>query len=115
MGPWPAHGNRIFASIVRGVTKLPYHATIIAFSDVESGGEKLWEYDGGGGLTAPAVTDDKVIFGSSADVFLTCLSPDDGSVIWRTYTGGEMLENVPALYGDKVFVHCRNGWVFALR
>jgi outer membrane protein assembly factor BamB len=114
-GTVAAHGNRTFASIVRGVTKLPYHATIIAFSDVESGGEKLWEYGGGGGLTAPVVTDDKVIFGSSADVFLTCLSPDDGSVIWRTYTGGEMLENVPALYGDKVFVQCRNGWVFAVR
>lgn len=114
-GTVAAHGDRVFASIVRGVTKLPYHATIIAFSDVESGGEKLWEYDGGGGLTAPVVTDDKIIFGSSADVFLTCLNPIDGSVIWRTYTGGEMLENVPALYGDKVFVQCRNGWVFAVR
>lgn len=113
-GTVAAHGDMVFGSIVRHVVELPYNATIVAFKDVENGGDKLWEYNGGAGLTAPVLTEDKLIFGSSADVFLTCLSPKDGFVRWRFHTGGQMLENVPALYGNKVFAHCKNGWLFAV-
>ena len=113
-GTMAAYGDRIVGSYGRAVTKLPYNATIVAFQDVESGSEKLWEYEGGGGLTAPVFTKDNVIFGSSADPFVTCLDARTGTLKWRTFTGGEMLENVPALYGDKVIVHCKNGWIFAI-
>jgi hypothetical protein len=37
------------------------------------------------------------------------------SVIWRYYIGGEMLENVPAIYGNKVYVHTNNGWLVAIQ
>ena len=57
----------------------------------------------------------KLIFGSSADVFITCLDPDNGEVKWKFYTGGEMMENGPALYSDKVFAQCKNGWLFAIK
>ncbi|MFC1760650.1 PQQ-binding-like beta-propeller repeat protein [Planctomycetota bacterium] len=113
-GTVAAHGNRIYGSIVRHVTEIPYRATVLAFQDVESGGQLLWEYHGGCGLTAPVLTDDKLIFGSSADMFATCLDPRNGSVRWRCHTGGQMLENVPALYGNKVYMHCKNGWLFAV-
>jgi outer membrane protein assembly factor BamB len=112
-----AHG-RIYGSVVRLVTAIPYYASIHAFDDVANGGSELWSYSdggGGGGLTAPVATDDKLIFGSSAGVFVTCLDPSDGSLKWRCYVGGPMEESVPAIYGDKAFFHCRNGYVYAVQ
>jgi outer membrane protein assembly factor BamB len=115
-GTVAAYGDMVFGSAVQGVTLLPRNATIYAFDDVENGGlgSPQWSYVGGGGLTAPVTTTNKVIFGSSADVFVTCVDLDTGDVKWRTYTGGRMMENVPAIYGNKVFVQSENGWVFAI-
>jgi outer membrane protein assembly factor BamB len=113
-GTVAAFNNKIFGSIVRTVVILPYGCRILAFNDVENGGDLLWEYEGGGGLTAPVGTDDKLIFGSSGDVHMTCLDPEDGSLKWRLYTGGIMLENVPAIYGNKVIAHFKNGWLLAI-
>jgi hypothetical protein len=45
---------------------------------------------------------------------MTCLDPDDGSLKWRLYTGGIMLENVPAIYGNKAIAHFKNGWLLAI-
>ena len=112
-GTVTAFGNKVFASIIRSVTSLPYNASIIAFSDVGNGGKELWRYQGGGGLTAAVGTNDKLIFGSSGDVFITCLNPENGEVKWRTYTGGMMLESVPAIYGNKAFTQCKNGYIYA--
>jgi outer membrane protein assembly factor BamB len=116
-GTVAAFDDKIFGSVVRLVTTIPYFAEIHAFDDVENGGNSLWSYSdggGGGGLTAPVGTDGKVIFGSSAGVFVTCLASGDGSLIWRCYIGAPMEEGVPAIYGDKVFVHCRNGYFYAI-
>ncbi|MEM7385034.1 MAG: hypothetical protein AAF514_08830 [Verrucomicrobiota bacterium] len=38
------------------------------------------------------VTKGRVIFGSSAGVFMTCVNPDTGELIWRCYVGGPMEE-----------------------
>ncbi len=113
-GTVTAFGNKVFASVIRSVTSLPFDASIIAFSDVENGGKELWRYQGGGGLTAAVATKDKLIFGSSGDVFITCLNPENGGVKWRTYTGGMMLESVPAIYGNKAFYQCKNGYIYAI-
>ncbi len=116
-GTVAAHDNKVFGSVVRDVTAIPYYACIHAFQDVDHGGGELWSYaeaGGGGGLTAPVVTEDKLIFGSSAGVFMTCLNPDTGALKWRCYVGGPMEEGVPALYGNKVFSHHRNGYFFAI-
>mgnify|MGYP001159726970 FL=1 len=113
-GTVATNDDKVFASVVRLVISLPYNATIFAFSDVENGGEMLWQYKGGGGLTAPVLTKDKLIFGSSADPFITCLNPANGEIIWRTHVGGMMLESVPALYGNKVFALIKNGYLYAI-
>lgn len=116
-GTVAAHDDKIFGSVVRLVTGIPYFARIYAFDDVDHGGGELWSYDdagGGGGLTAPVVADGKLIFGSSAGVFMTCVNPDNGELMWRCYVGGPMEEGVPALYGNKVFSHHRNGYFFAI-
>jgi outer membrane protein assembly factor BamB len=110
-----AHDDKIFASYAHRVTASPYNSTIIAFKDVENGSEELWRYKGGGGLTAPVITDGKLITGSSCDPFVVCLNPQDGSVLWRYYTGGEMMENVPAIYGNKFYAHFNTGWLCAIQ
>ena len=109
-----AHDDKIFGSYAHRVTASPYNATIIAFTDVENGSKELWRYKGGGGLTAPVITDGKLISGSSCDPFVVCLNPNDGSVIWRFYTGGEMMENVPAIYGNRFYAHFNTGWLYAI-
>jgi len=114
-GTIAAMDNMIFGSTVRLVTKLPYNATIHAFNDFQNGGELIWEYKGGGGLTAPVLTKNKIIFGSSANPFMTCLNPKTGEVIWRTHVGGMMLESVPSIYGDKVFALIKNGYLYAIK
>ncbi|MFY0654922.1 MAG: PQQ-binding-like beta-propeller repeat protein [Cyclobacteriaceae bacterium] len=112
-GTVAAYGDKVYGSVVRRVTSLPYNASIYAFQDVEGGSELLWKYKGGGGLTAPVMTRDKLIFGSSADPFVTCLNPDNGEVIWRTHVGGKMLESVPSIYGNKAFALIKNGYLYA--
>ncbi|WP_281614959.1 PQQ-binding-like beta-propeller repeat protein [Flammeovirga sp. SubArs3] len=106
--------NKIYASIIREVTTLPYDTRIIAFNDFENGGNELWQYRGGGGLTAAALTKEKLIFGSSGDAFVTCLNPEDGSVKWRLLLGGTMLEVVPAIYGSNAFIQCKNGYLYCI-
>lgn len=59
--------------------------------------EELHCYKGVRGLTAAVATHDKLIFGSSGYVFITCLNPENGEVKWRTYTGGKLLESIPAI------------------
>lgn len=116
-GAVAACDNKIFGSVVRNVTSIPYLARVHAFHDADHGGGEIWSYGaagGGGGLTAPVVTKGTLIFGSSAGVFMTCVSPDTGELIWRCYVGGPMEEGVPALYGNKVFSHHRNGYFFAI-
>jgi outer membrane protein assembly factor BamB len=116
-GAVAARDNKIFGSVVRDVTAIPYLARIYAFHDVDHGGGEIWSYDeagGGGGLTAPVLTNGKLIFGSSAGVFMTCVNQDTGQLVWRCYVGGPMEEGVPALYGNMVFSHHRNGYFFAI-
>ena len=45
---------------------------------------------------------------------MTCVNPDNGALIWRCFVGGPMEEGVPALYGNRVFSHHRNGYFFAI-
>jgi outer membrane protein assembly factor BamB len=114
-GTAAAHENRIYFSASLGREILPYESSLYAFTDVENGGKYQWECKGAGGLTSPVLTDDKVVFGSTASVFLTCLDSENGSVIWRLYTGGVMEETTPALYGKLFFAQCRNGYLYAIQ
>ncbi len=114
-GTIAAHDDKIFGSYFDGGRRFPIKATIIAFDDVANGSKELWRYEGGGGLTAPVITDGKLITGSSADPFLVCLNPDTGDIIWRLYIGGIMLEGVPAVYGDKVYVQVDTEWIYAIK
>ena len=107
--------DRIYGSVVNRVTHIPYISWLICFNDVENGSRELWRHRDGGGLTAPVVTDHQLIFGSSTGMFLTSLDPLTGELLWRVYTGGEMTENVPAIYGKMVYSVSKNGWLNAVK
>jgi outer membrane protein assembly factor BamB len=116
-GTVAAFDDKIFGSAICGAVELPYRSTVYAFDDVDRGGGPLWSYSaggGGGGLTGPVATPGKLIFGSTAGVFMTCLDPEDGDLKWRCYTGGAMEEAVPGIYDDKVFFLSRNGYFNAV-
>ena len=80
--------------------------------DAETG-ERRWTTRFAGGWTAPAVMDDRVCIGSSTEPFLSCLSPEDGSVLWRTRLGDVFEESVPAVSGDRLFVVNADGHLYA--
>ena len=110
-------GNTVFGSCIQDMQRVPGGAILVALDDRT--GRELWRIPGGGGLTAPVVTDDKLVFGSTGDVFLSCVDHrnrpgEDGFLRWRLYLGGALEESVPALYGNKVFVMARNGYLFAV-
>ena len=114
-GTLAALEDMVYASVTRRVTHIPYICQIYAFSDVTDGSDILWTYREGAGLTAPVVTDDQLIFGSSSGMHLTSLNPRTGALKWRLYTGGEMTENIPAIYGDMLFSVSKNGWLNAVK
>lgn len=114
-GTVAAANNIVFGSTCHRVTILPFTSRQYAFDDLENGGKLKWEIDGGGGLTAPVVTESSLVYGSSANMFMTSVDPETGALQWRLFMGGEMLENVPAIYGDKVFCYSKNGWLNAIK
>lgn len=108
-------GDKVYASAVQRVVHIPFESHIYCFADVENGSELLWTHRDGGGLTAPVVSDEQLIFGSSTGMFLTSLDPETGALKWRVFTGGEMTENVPAIYGNRLFSVSKNGWLNAVK
>ncbi|GAL67990.1 outer membrane protein assembly factor BamB family protein [Jejuia pallidilutea] len=106
--------DRFFGSVVLKVIELPYSSEIMAFDKIENGGKILWKQDDIGGLTPAVTSKNQLISGSSTSMFLTGLNPKNGEILWRVFTGGEMLENAPAIYGNKVLALCKNGYLFAI-
>ena len=81
-------------------------------------GSKYWGYNaygGGGGYTAPVVTDGKVSFGGTCSIFVTCLDPSNASVKFRVNAFGGMEESVPAIYGNRMFVLNRTGYLYSIK
>jgi outer membrane protein assembly factor BamB len=113
-----AAGNSIFMSVFMDAMNCPIDARVFALDD--GTGQIIWEYPGGGGLTAPLVARNKAFFGSTTDVFFTCVDAKgngDGTtdVIWRFKLGGVVEESIPAIYGNKAFVLCSDGYLYAIR
>jgi len=59
-----------------------------------------------------------VICGSSTDVFISCLATEpnpDGTpnLLWRTRVDGIFHESIPAIHGDRAFILCADGYLYA--
>lgn len=106
-------GQILFGSCIYGLTNLPIYVKTVAFDCPDGVLREKWIFEGGGGVTSPVMNDDRLFTGSSGDVFFNCISTETGKIIWRLYTGGVMLENTPAIYGDKVVAQFDNCWLIA--
>lgn len=88
----------------------PYGALLCL--DLNSG-RRIWIYEVGDSvLTAPALKDGRVYFGSR-DGHLYCLDADRGELIWKFDAGAPVLSS-PALGDDLVYSASENGRIFAL-
>jgi outer membrane protein assembly factor BamB len=75
-------------------------------------------------MTSPACVDGRVYFGSSGwkvetegghrtNTFLSCLSADDGSVVWNFEVGGQV-ETTPVVLGGRVYFGSEDGFFYCL-
>lgn len=71
-------------------------------------------------LTGASLARDQVYFGSTADVFFSCVDArgnGDGTtdLIWRCKLGGVIEESCPAIYGQRAFVLCSDRYLYAFQ
>ncbi|VGO13950.1 Serine/threonine-protein kinase AfsK [Pontiella desulfatans] len=81
-------------------------------------GKELWHYKGAGGWTGSSCTEKTVLCGSSTESFVTCLDVEpnpDGTpkIIWRTKIGGILEETIPAISGNRAYLLCSDGYLYA--
>ena len=82
-------------------------------------GEEIWRHPGGG-LTAAAIADGKVYFGSTSDPFFYCVDEKgngDGTTtcLWKYKMGDRVFESVPPVYGGMAYICCRDGYLYAFK
>lgn len=111
-----ASGDKVFISTTVDHDGMPCGARLFCLDDAT--GRLLWHYTGAGGWTGSCCTPDTVICGSSTDVFITCLATEpnpDGTpkVLWRTRVDGIFHESIPAIHGDRAFILCSDGYLYA--
>jgi outer membrane protein assembly factor BamB len=106
-----AHDGKILASIYIDNNGAPIGATMMALDDAT--GKVLWQHRGGGSLTGAAIARDRACFGSTNDVFLSCVDLK-GALLWRYRTGGLVQESCPAISGNRMFVLVANGYLYAM-
>ena len=111
-----ASGNNVFISTTIDHDGMPCGARLFCLDDQT--GKINWHYTGAGGWTGSACTPDSVICGSSTDVFISCLATEpnpDGTpnLLWRTRVDGIFHESIPAIHGDRAFILCADGYLYA--
>lgn len=83
-------------------------------SSVEAKLRKRWETAIGGKLTGPVVAGGRVYLGRRDTHELLALDADDGAVVWRFRTGGDM-DTPPTIYQGLVLAGNSDGYVYCLR
>jgi outer membrane protein assembly factor BamB len=113
-----ASGDKVFISTTIDHDGMPCGARLFCLDDKT--GQILWHYTGAGGWTGSVCTPDTVICGSSTDVFISCLATEpnpDGKpkLLWRTRVGSIFQESIPAIHGDRAFILCSDGYLYAFQ
>jgi outer membrane protein assembly factor BamB len=113
-----ASGNKVFISTTIDHDGMPCGGRLFCLDD--KNGKLLWHYTGAGGWTGSSCTPDTVICGSSTDVFMSGLATEpnpDGTprLLWRTRVDGIFQESIPAIHGDRAFILCSDGYLYAIQ
>jgi outer membrane protein assembly factor BamB len=76
-------------------------------------GKEKWSYQTNGAIfSSPAISNDKIVFGSG-DGFIYCLSVKKGEMIWKKKAAASVLGS-PVINGDTVFIGASDHSVYAL-
>ena len=86
------------------------NSQIISFD--RSTGKRQWDTPGGG-LTGPVVASNRAYFGSSSSVDFTCVSVEDGKVIWSVQMDDRIEEGCPAIDGNRAFILSADGYLYS--
>ncbi len=73
-----------------------------------------WTFPDGGGLSAPAIANNRVYIGSGNTPLFYCLDAPTGKPLWIYKFGQRVEESTLCIYRDKVFILAGDGYVHAI-
>ncbi|BDC98754.1 PQQ-binding-like beta-propeller repeat protein [Persicobacter psychrovividus] len=109
------HDGQVYISqlIGKGLGGVPVKNKIYALN--KDNGQKLWEFDGAGGLTGAVIgSNDRIYSGATANPYFYCLSKE-GELLWKVRMENKVEESVPALYMNRAYVLSSGGFLYAIK
>ncbi len=110
-------GNSISSSPTYDInTKNVFIGTINGLVAVDSKGKYLWSFNKAGNVTTcPAINSNyNIIYFTSSDGYLYCISTIDGSLKWK-YQAGDAIQSSPAIGpNNTVYFGCNDGYLYAV-
>lgn len=76
-------------------------------------GKQLYKIPFAGGLTGAVICDDLVFTASTTDSYFRAWDVATGSIRWQYRMGGRAEETCTSIYGDKAFIVCTDGYLYA--
>ncbi len=73
-----------------------------------------WEKKLGGKLTQPVITDGKLFVAQIDQHCISCISSEDGKLLW-SFTAGGRIDSPPGFYQGRILFGAHDGWVYCLR
>jgi len=73
-----------------------------------------WQVNVGRKITAPVISEGKVIVASVDEHSITAIDADSGRIGWQ-FTAGARIDSAPTLYKNRVIFGCRDGYVYCVR
>jgi len=113
------HNGKVFFSVFRNGEVCMSPVPGITYCVDANTGEKIWELNGGGGLTGPAIANGKVYFASTNDPFLWCVDEEGNgegttAIRWKFKMGGRAEESCVAIAHGKAFILATDGYLYAV-
>ncbi len=101
------------AALFEGYVYVGNYDNVFLRADIESG-DVVWKYTDGDYpfFSSPAVGQDVVVFGGR-DKRVHCVNRNDGNVVWKFQTLGEV-DSSPVICGDKVVVGSEDGRLYMI-
>lgn len=113
------NNDRLYFSVFRQGTVCTIPVPTVSYCLNAQTGDKIWELDGGGGLTGPASAQDKVYFASTVDPYLWCVDAEgngDGTtkVHWKFKMTGRAEESCVTIANGMAYILATDGYVYAI-
>lgn len=108
------HGTRGYytARVGTGLRGVPMASRVFCV-DLEAS-RILWTFPDGGGLSAPALAQDRLYIGSGNTPFLYCLNGATGEPWWIYRLGNRLEEPTLCIYRDKLYALAADGYLHAV-